>query len=151
MIRNFILSMLLVAVCWFAVSAAQAQGLQVPKTAPAGQDLRISGIDGTAYVFGPATAFKAKASGELVITGDQLRAAGRYTVVSGENSGTFYVVADAPANVAFLARPSRVPAAKEGVIAGTAFVLDKYSNVVFQPTPVKFDLAGPGHAGGEPQ
>jgi hypothetical protein len=144
-IRNFCLSMLIVAGCWFAATAAHAQGgLQLPKTAPAGQDLHLSGVNGAAYVFGPATAFKANASGQLVITGDQLRAAGRYTVVAGESSGTFYVVADAPANTAFLARPSRVPAAKPGVISGTAFVLDKYNNLVLQPTPVKFELAVPG-------
>ncbi len=145
MIRNFFFSMLVVAMCWFAVSVARAQGtLQVPKTAPAGQELRISGVSGDAYVFGPATAFKAKADGTLVITADQLRAAGRYTVVAGENSGTFYVVAEAPANVAFLARPSRVPAAKPDVISGFAFVLDQYNNIVFQPTTVKFDLSVPG-------
>lgn len=145
MIRNFLLSMLVVAVCWFAVSVAQAQsGLQVPKTTPAGQELRVPGVNGDAYVFGPATAFKTKADGTLVISGDRLRAAGRYTVVAGENSGTFYVVADAPGNAAFLARPSRVPAAKPDVISGTAFVLDKYNNIVFQPTPVKFELAVPG-------
>jgi hypothetical protein len=145
MIRNFFLSVLVVAGCWFAATAAHAQGgLQVPKTAPAGQELRISGVSGTAYVFGPATAFKTKVNGELVISGDQLRAAGRYTVVAGESSGTFYVVPDAVGNVAFLARPSRVPAAKPNVISGTAFVLDKYNNLVIQPTPVKFDLAVPG-------
>jgi hypothetical protein len=144
MIRNLGISMLVIAGCWFAAAVANAQGLQVPKTAPAGQDLRISGVNGTAYVFGPATAFKTSASGELVITGDQLRAAGRYTVVAGGNSGSFYVVAGEPANTAFLARPSRVPAAKPGVISGTAFVLDKYNNLVTQPTPVKFDLAVPG-------
>jgi hypothetical protein len=144
MIRNLLVSMLVVAGCLFAAAAAQAQGLAVPKTAPAGQELRISGVNGTAYIFGPATAIKTKADGELVITGDQLRAAGRYTVVAGENSGTFYVVAAQPSNVAFLARPSRVPAAKPGVISGTAFVLDKYNNMVMQPTPVKFDLAVPG-------
>ncbi len=144
MIRRLAISMLVVAGCWFAASAAHAQGLQVPKTSPAGQEIRISGVNGTAYVFGPATAFKTKANGELVITGDQLRAAGRYTVVAGENSGTFFVVADQPANVAFLARPSRVPAAKTGVISGTGFVLDKYNNLVMQPTPVKFELAVPG-------
>ena len=39
--------MLVVAGCWFAVSVAHAQGgLQVPKTAPAGQELRISGVSG---------------------------------------------------------------------------------------------------------
>jgi hypothetical protein len=145
MIRNLILSILVIACCWFASSAAHAQGgLQVPKTSPAGQDLHIAGVDGTVYVFGPATALKMKASGELVITGDQLRAAGRYTVVSGENSATFYVVADTASNVAFLARPSRVPADKPGVISGTAFVFDQYNNLVIAPTPVKFDLSVPG-------
>ena len=43
----------------------------MPKTAPAGQELKISGVSGTAYVYGPATAIKTKADGELVITGDQ--------------------------------------------------------------------------------
>ena len=145
MIRNFLLSMLVVAMCWFAVSVARAQGgLQVPKTAPAGHELRISGVSGDVYVFGPASAFKSKADGTLVITADQLRAAGRYTVVVGENSGTFYVIADTPSNAAFLARPSRVPAAKPDVISGTAFVLDQYNNIVFQSTPVKFELTVPG-------
>lgn len=144
MIRKLLLSTLVVAGCWFAASAAHAQGLQVPKTAPAGQDLHIQGVSGTAYVFGPATAFKAKADGSLVITGDQLRAAGRYTVAVGENSATFYVVAEPASNVAFLARPSRVPADKPDVISGTAFVLDKYNNLIMQPTAVKFDLSVAG-------
>ena len=145
MIRNFFVSILVIAGCLFAVSAAEAQGgLQVPKTAPAGQELRIAGVSGTAHVFGPSTAFKTKANGDLVITGDQLRTAGRYTVVAGESSGTFYIVASTPANVTFLARPSRVPADRPGVISGTAFVLDEYNNLVMQPTPVKFDLAVPG-------
>lgn len=144
MIRNFIVSVLVVAGCLFAAMLAQAQGLSVPKNAPAGQELRISGVNGTVYVFGPSTALKTKADGELVLPADQLRAAGRYTIVAGDITGTFYVVAAQPANVAFLARPSRVPAAKQDVISGTAFVLDKYNNVVMQPTPVKFDLAVPG-------
>jgi hypothetical protein len=146
MMRKLVFSALLIAACCFADMAAHAQSLSVPKTAPAGQELRISGVNGTAYVFGPATAIKIKASGELVITGDQLRAAGRYTVVNGENSASFFVVAGAPANVAFLARPSRVPTARPGSISGTAFVLDKFNNLVLQPTPVKFDLSVEGGA-----
>jgi hypothetical protein len=144
MMRTLFTSILVVAGCWFAASAAHGQSLQVPKTAPAGQEQRISGVSGTAYVFGPSTAFKTKANGQLVITGDQLQTAGRYTVVVGDSSGTFFVVADQPSNIAFLARPSRVPAAKPGVISGTAFVFDKYNNLVLAPTPVKFDLAVPG-------
>lgn len=144
MIKNFILSMLVVAGCWFAVSAANAQSLAVPKTATAGQELRIPGVSGTAYLFGPGSALKTKTDGTLVIAGDHLRAAGIYTVVVGDSHASFYVSADAPANTAFLARPSRVPAAKTGVISGTAFVLDKYNNIVMRPSPVKFDLAVPG-------
>ena len=144
MMRTLLTSMLVVAGCWFAATAAEAQSLSVPKTAPAGQELRISGVNGTTYVFGPASAFKAKASGDLVITADQLRAAGRYTIINGDSTATFFVVAGAPSNVAFLARPSRVPAARPGAISGTAFVLDKFNNLVMQPTPVKFDLAVQG-------
>ncbi len=142
--RTLLTSILVVAGCWFAASAANAQGLQVPKTAPAGQELKISGVSGTVYLYGPSTAIKIKADGELVISGDQLRTAGRYTVVAGDNSGSFFVVANEASNVAFLARPSRVPAAKPGVISGTAFVFDKFNNLIMQPTPVKFDLAVPG-------
>lgn len=147
MMRKLLLIVFVIAGCWFAASVASAQGLQVPQTAPAGQELRISGVSGTAYVFGPSTAFKTRADGSLLITGDQLRTAGRYTVVVGDSTGSFFVVADQPANVAFLARPSRVPAAKPGVISGTAFVFDKYNNLVQKPTPVKFDLTVPGTPG----
>lgn len=146
MMRKIVLGLLVIAGCWWASTLAEAQGLQVPKTTPAGQDLHLSGVNGRVYVFGPATAFRTKADGTLTITGDRLRAAGRYTVVNGDNNGTFYVVADAASGMAFLARPSRVPADKPDVISGTAFVFDKYNNLVLQPTPVKFDLAVPGTA-----
>ncbi|MCI0348554.1 MAG: hypothetical protein L0Z53_03935, partial [Acidobacteriales bacterium] len=54
--------------------------------------------------------------------------------------------ADKPANINFLARPSRVPAAKKGAISGVTFVFDAYNNTVLAPTPVKFDLALEGAA-----
>jgi hypothetical protein len=133
MIRNFIVSVLVVAGCLFAAKLAQAQGLSVPKNAPAGQELRLSGVNGTAYVFGPATALKTKADGELVIPAEQLRAAGRYTVVAGENTGTFYVVAAQPANVAFLARTRQIQQRGNAAHAGEV-----------RP-------GGPGHAGRDSQ
>jgi hypothetical protein len=41
----------------------------------------------------------------------------------------------------FLARPSRVPVARERVISGVVFVFDQYQNMVLRPTPVKFSLS----------
>src|SRR3954447_12313301 len=97
----------------FAVSVARAGELQVPKTVTAGAGLSVpttgSGSE-TLYLFGPNTAVKRKVDvgGNVQITGDEVQSAGRYTVVIGDNAGTFYVVAGKPSNINFLARPSRV-------------------------------------------
>lgn len=133
--------------CWMASIAAHAADLNVPKTVEAGRELRIPVSDGgTLYVFGPATALKLKVESgeEALIPGEQLRVAGRYTVAIGESTGTFFVVAGKPGNVSFLARPSRIPAARKGVISGTVFVFDKFNNLVLQPSRVTFKLATPG-------
>jgi hypothetical protein len=120
--------------------------LSVPEKVTAGQSLTISGApSGTLYLFGPNTAMKKKVDGGSVeIEGANLKAAGRYTVTIGGDSATFFVVYDKAANIAFLARPSRVPAAAPGVVSGTAFVFDQFNNLVLQPTPVKFNLAVEG-------
>jgi hypothetical protein len=122
--------------------------LNVPDKVTAGQPLTISGApSGTMYLFGPDTAIKKNVGGGSVqIEGDQLKAAGRYTVTIEGNSKTFYVTNGEAENLAFLARPSRVPAAATGAVSGTAFVFDKYNNLVLQPTPVKFNLAVEGAA-----
>jgi len=127
---------------------AFAADLNVPEKVPAGQPLTInSAPSGTMYLFGPATAIKKKVSGGSVeIEGAELKVAGRYTVTIDGNSATFFVTNDKPANIAFLARPSRVPAAAPGAVSGTAFVFDQYNNLVLQPTPVKFNLAVEGAA-----
>ncbi len=61
-------------------------------------------------------------------------------LVIGEDSATFFVTAGPVSSIAFLARPSRVPANTPNVISGTAFLFDKYQNLVLQPQPVKFEL-----------
>ena len=127
---------------------AGAQNLALPTDATTGQSVSIptkgSG-SATLYVFGPGTALKRKIElGQSVqIDGDQLRQAGRYVVMIEGDENAFGSLFVAPAkveNVAFLARPSRVPAARKDVITGSAFLFDKYNNLVLEKYPVKFDL-----------
>ncbi len=133
---------------------AEAQNLSLPTDAVAGQSISIptrgSG-SATLYLFGPGTALKQKVElGQSVqIEGDQLRQSGRYTVIieGGENTtGGFFVAPAKLENVAFLARPSRVPAARKGAITGSAYLFDKYNNLVIEKYPVKFELTIDGAA-----
>ena len=146
----------LLAALLFATRVADAAELRVPTDATAGAEVTIptSGSgDATFYLVGPGTAIKrAVKLGEPVhLTGDDLRIAGRYTAVltgSSNDSGVFYVAPGKPADVAFLARPSRVPASTRQVVSGTAFVFDANKNLVTQPTPIDFTLAV---SGGHPE
>jgi hypothetical protein len=135
--------------CSLAIGATAAE-LKVPATVQAGAGLTIPSTgsgEGTLYVSGPGTAIKKKVQlgQEIQLTGDELKNAGRYIVsINGNDSATFFVTAGPVGSIAFLARPSRVPADRPDVIAGTAFVFDKYQNLVLQPQPVKFDLNANG-------
>ena len=128
----------------------QAADLKVPATVTAGSGLAVptSGSgEATLYVVGPGTAIKKKVKlgQDFQLTADELKNAGRYMIfVDGEDGATFFVTAGPVSSIAFLARPSRVPAATPNVIAGTAFIFDKYQNLVMQPEPVKFELAANG-------
>jgi hypothetical protein len=139
---------LLVACC--VGTAARSAELKVPATVTAGDGLTIptSGSGGaTIYVSGPATAIKRKVQlgQDIQLSGDELSTAGRYVVsIDGNEGATFFVTGAPVGTIAFLARPSRVPADRRDVIAGTAFVFDKYQNLVLQPQSVKFDLNANG-------
>lgn len=140
---------LLIFACWFAVSVARAGELQVPKTITAGTGLSVSTAGSgseTLYLFGPGSAIKRKVDvgGSVQIAADEVRTAGRYTLVIADDSATFFVTAAKPANIAFLARPSRVAAARSGALSGTAFVFDEFNNLVLQPTKVEFNLSVAG-------
>lgn len=136
--------MVFVASQWLA-----AASLPVPERVPAGQDLtiRTSGEgEGTLYLFGPTHALKrsVKLGGTVTIEGSELTAAGRHVVTLNGSSGVFFVTAGPVANVAFIARPSRVPAATKDVVSGTAFLFDRSQNLVLAPQQVNFNLAVPG-------
>ena len=136
----------LIAALLFAARVADAAELRVPTDATAGAEVSIptSGSgDATFYLFGPGTAIKrpVKLGDDVRLTGNDLQFSGRYTAALGNgDSGAFFVAPAKPADVAFLARPSRVPASTRQVISGTAFVFDSNHNLVTQPTAVNFNL-----------
>lgn len=125
---------------------ANAADLRVPQTVVAGSGVSIptsgSGNE-TLYLFGPGVALKRQVQlgQDLQLTSDDVKNAGRYTLIIGDDSASFYVTAAPVSSMAFLARPSRVPADAPNVISGTAFLFDKYQNLVLQPQPVKFELS----------
>jgi len=126
---------------------AYAADLHLPATVTAGNALTFAAPgngDATMYVSGPGTAIKRKVQlgREVSISGDELKNAGRYTVaVDGVGSGSFFVTAAPVGSIAFLARPSRVPADTHDVINGPAFLFDRYQNLVTSPQPIKFELS----------
>ncbi|HKF22263.1 MAG TPA: hypothetical protein VKE93_11880 [Candidatus Angelobacter sp.] len=130
----------------------QAADLRVPLSSAAGQPMTV-GItgtgDGVLYLIGPAHIIKRSVrldrETSVVIKGEELRTSGRWIAVlrSGDSSQTqvFWVTPAKPENLSFLARPSRVPVDRRGVISGMAFVFDAYQNFVLQPAPVAFSLS----------
>lgn len=130
-------------------TAAFAADLNLPAAVTAGNSLTISAPgngEATLYVSGPGTAIKRKVRlGQITLSADELKNAGMYMVaIEGAGSGTFYVTAAPVGTVAFLARPSRVPADTHNVISGTAFLFDKFQNLVVSPQAVKFELSVDG-------
>lgn len=142
---------LLLVLALTAVLSASAQ-MQVPASVTAGSALSIptqgSG-SATLLLFGPGSALKQKVElGQPIqIPAEQIQEAGRYTVILRDQTATFTVTPGKVDSVAFIARPSRVPAAKSGVVTGTAFLFDAQQNLVLQSSPVKFDLSVEGAQG----
>ena len=148
--RTVITYIVVVVGCWFLADLAHAADVSAPAHAVAGSKISLpTGGSGSAtlYVFGPATAIKkdVQLGNEVDLT---LNHAGRYTAIVNGGAVTFDVAPAPATDVAFLARPSRVPVDRKDVIAGTVFIFDSNHNLVTTPTPVKFDLTV---AGGQPQ
>ncbi len=149
MMKSLRFAILLVLAC-ATVYSVRAATLNVPATVVAGNGLAVptSGSgEATLYVVGPGTAIKRKVQlgQDVQLSADELKNAGRYVIfVDGGDSATFFVTAGAVNSIAFLARPSRVPASTPNVIAGTAFIFDRYQNLVMQPEPIKFELNANG-------
>ncbi len=144
--RRLLQIMFVIAACWFAEYVAKAADVQVPSRVAAGTEVNVPVTSGgTIYILGPGTAIK-----KGVKSGDDVKIpakfAGRYTVILNGSVSTFDVIPGKPDEIAFLARPSRVPADRKQVINGTAFVFDGNNNLVLAPTTVNFELSVTGGA-----
>src|SRR6266571_7514244 len=125
--RRFISLVWLVAMCWFAAYAAHATELKVPQGVIAGTSASIgtSGSgDADFYLIGPSHVFKrsVKLGQDIKLAANDLGSAGEYLAMLRKDGSTvarwFYVRAAKPADLVFVAKPSRVPAAQPKAISG---------------------------------
>jgi hypothetical protein len=135
-----------------ALAFAQSGGMSLPKTVEAGNAFSIQASgSGKAvlYIVGPGQVLRRDVQlGETTFfaAGD-LHNAGHYLVVlvggSSTENGAFDVVpAKNPANLSFLAKPSRLSVSLHDGISGAVCVFDAYQNLITAPTPVSFELSG---------
>ena len=151
--RTFRFLALTVATGLVGASNIWAQEIRLPETAVAGQAVTVSASgtrEGTLYLVGPGQVIQrpVQAGHDIQIKAGELRSAGRWIAIlragSKSQSHAFWVHPAPPENLSFLARPSRVPVARPGVISGIAVVFDRFQNLVLEPTPVKFSLSVDG-------
>jgi hypothetical protein len=144
----------LLGLIWVAgthLAAAQTSGLRLPKTVQAGTAFSIqSAGSGKAvlYVVGPSQVLRRDVQlGETMsLAAGDLHNAGHYSVIlvgdSSTEDGAFDVTAAQPTALSFIAKPSRLPVDLRDGISGVAYVFDTFQNLVLQPSPVSFQLAG---------
>lgn len=152
-IRGAILIVMLAAGARWLV--AQEGVVTQPKTVEAGKAFSIQSTGSgkaTLYIVGLGQVLKRDVQlGETVsFLAGSLYSAGHYIIVvatesSTAESGSFDVVPAAqPADLTFLARPSRLPVGLHSGITGAAYVFDAYHNLVDTPASVSFELSSPG-------
>jgi hypothetical protein len=140
---------------WSAPLLVAQEGiLTLPKTVEAGSAFSIPSSGSgkaTLYILGLGQVLKREIQlGQpSEFPAGTLYNAGRYITVlvrdSGPaESGSFDVVpASRPADITFLARPSRLAVGLHGGITGAAYVFDSYRNLIIAPTKVSFELSSP--------
>ncbi len=142
------------AVATIQLTLAQDVRMTLPKAVEAGSPLSIQSSGrgkATLYVVGPGQVLRRDVQlGEMtIIPAGSLTNAGHYlavlTSLSSTTNGTFDVVpSNQPAELNFLAKPSRLPVDLQGGITGAVYVFDAYRNLIATPTPVSFELSSPG-------
>jgi hypothetical protein len=141
------------AVVIMHLAFAQGGSMSLPKTIEAGGSFSIqtpgSG-HATLYIVGTGQVLKRDVQlGQTVFfSPGSLYNAGQYlAVLAGDSStetGSFEVVpASKPANLSFLAEPSRLPVGLPHGITGAVYIFDAYHNLISAPTPVSFELSSP--------
>ena len=148
------MSSLLVAcllVAAIPLAFAQTEHMNLPKVVEAGAGFSIqsSGTgNASLYIVGPGQAIKRdlQLGQPAAFTPGSLYNAGHYLAVlaggSFTETGSFDVApASKPANLSFLAKPSRLPVGLHDGITGAVYVFDGYHNLIAAPTPVSFELS----------
>jgi hypothetical protein len=127
--------------------AAHAADLNPPAQVTAGTAFSMAGTgSGTFYLIGPSHVLKRelKSGQEIRIEADDVRTASRYLAIAcvshNCSSASFYVVPAEADRLSFLLHPSRVPVAAGDAINATAFVFDKFRNLILKPVPVAFHV-----------
>jgi hypothetical protein len=141
------------AVAAITPAFAQVERMSVPKTVEAGAAFSIQSTGSgkaTLYIIGPLQVLKRDVRlGEAIsFSPGSLCYAGRYLAVLAaeaftENRSFDVVPASTPANLSFIAKPSRLPVGLHDGITGAVYVFDGYHNLIFAPTPVSFELSTP--------
>jgi len=144
------------AVVLMQLALAEEGGMRLPKAVEAGDSFSIQSTGSgkaTLYIIGPEQVLKRDMQrGETtLIPAGSLYNAGHYLAVLAGNSSTetvsFDVVpATKPAELSFLAKPSRLPVGLHDGITGAVYVFDAYHNLIYAPTPVSFELSSPSGA-----
>ncbi|MFZ1942551.1 MAG: hypothetical protein WCD77_15060 [Acidobacteriaceae bacterium] len=135
---------------------AQDGGMNLPKTIEAGSAFSIPSTgtgNAVLYIVGPSQVLKRDVQlGEAAyFPAGSLYNAGHYLALlvagSAKNSGWFNVApATKPANLSFMAKPSRLSIGLHNGISGTLYIFDVYHNLITKPTPVLFKLSIPAVA-----
>ena len=139
------------------ITSALAQSdLTIPKTieAGAGFSIQSSGSGkGTLYIAGPGQIIKqdVQLGSAIEIAQGALYNAGHYSVWLSSDSSTQTGAVDVlpaqkPADLTFIAKPSRLPVALHNAITGSVYVFDAYGNLVTKPMQVSFQLTNQGSA-----
>lgn len=134
---------------------ASAADLQPPASVEAGQAFAIAVTgsgQGMFYLLGPDHVVKRSVSlgGEIQIKAADVRAAGRYQAIICDGScasSIFEVKPAQAAHLSFFLHPSRVPVSMRDSIDATAFVFDRYFNLVLTPVVETFNVVPAAGAG----
>ena len=136
---------------------AQSVDLNLPKNLEAGSAFSIQSSGsgkGTIYIVGPGQVIKrdVQLGGSISFPEGSLSNAGHYLVIvasaSSSQTGSLDVLpAKKPADLTFIAKPSRLPVALHDGITGTAYVFDSYQNLITTPMQVSFELSSPSSPG----
>jgi hypothetical protein len=142
-----------VALATGQLACAQGGSMNLPKTVEAGSAFSIQcSVRGKAvlYIVGIGQVLRrdVRSGQNISFPAGSLYNAGDYLAIlvegSSKNTESFDVVpASKPAELSFLAKPSRLSVGVHDGISGTAYVFDAYHNLITAPTPVSFQLSNP--------